>query len=69
MPPPVSSEDRFAAGSTVDELGRIQPGSAGAADMSAFREDHAGAAKVISHALKALVIGKTAVKKASPTHC
>ena len=69
MPPPVSSEDRFAAGSSVDELGRIQHGSVGAADMSVFREDRAGAAKVVSRALKALVTGKTVVKKASPTQC
>ncbi|KAN0135253.1 hypothetical protein V8E53_006818 [Lactarius tabidus] len=69
MPPPVSSEDRFAAGSSVDELGRIQRGSVGAADMSGFREDRAGAAKVVSRALKALVTGKPVVKKASPTHC
>jgi serine/threonine-protein kinase GIN4 len=69
MPPPVSSEDRFAAGSSVDELGRIQRGSVDAADMSGFREDRAGAAKVVSRALKALVTGKPVVKKASPTHC
>jgi serine/threonine-protein kinase GIN4 len=68
MPPPVSSEDRFAAGSSVDELGRIQRGSVGAADASGFREDRAGAAKVVSRALKALT-GKTVVKKASPTDC
>jgi len=67
MPPPVSSEDRF-AGSSVDELGRIQPGSFDA-DTSGLREDRAGAAKVVSRAFKALVTGKTVAKKASPTHC
>jgi serine/threonine-protein kinase GIN4 len=71
MPPPVSSEDKF-AGSSVDELGRIQPeNSVGAADISGLREDRdrAGAAKVVSRALKALVTGKTVVKKASPAPC
>ena len=66
MPPPVSSQDRFAGGS-VDELGRIQPGSMGVESLG-LREDRAGAAKVVSRALKALVTGKTVVKKATPTH-
>jgi hypothetical protein len=61
MPPPVSSEDRF-AGSSVDELGRIQPGIIDA-DTSGLREDRAGAARVVSRAFKALVTGKTVVKK------
>ncbi|KAF8262824.1 hypothetical protein EI94DRAFT_655407 [Lactarius quietus] len=70
MPPPVSSEDKF-AGSSVDELGRMHPESMGTADASGLREDRdrAGAAKVVSRALKALVTGKTVVKKASPTPC
>ena len=67
MPPPVSSEDKF-AGASVDELGRIQPASM-VVDTSGLREDRAGAAKVVSRALKALVTGKTVAKKASPTHC
>jgi serine/threonine-protein kinase GIN4 len=65
MPPPVSSEDKF-AGASADELGRIQPGSVGV-DTYGFREDRAGAAKVVSRALKALVTGKPVVKKASRT--
>ena len=52
MPPPVSSEDRRFAGSSVDELGRIQPGSVDA-DTSGLREDRAGAARVVSRAFKA----------------
>ena len=67
MPPPVSSEDRRFTGSSVDELGRIQPGSIDA-DTSGLREVRAGAARVVSRAFKALVTGKTVMKKASPTH-
>ena len=66
MPLPVSSEDRRFAGS-VDELGRIQPGSIDA-DTCGLREDRAGAARVVSRAFKALVTGKTVMKNASPTH-
>ena len=68
MPPPVSSEERRFAGSSVDELGDIQPGNVDA-DTSGLREDRAGAARVVSRAFKALVAGKTVTKKASPTHC
>ena len=64
--PPVSSEDRF-GGSSVDELGRIQPSSIDA-DTCGLREDRAGAARVVSRAFKALVTGKTVMKKVSPTH-
>ena len=67
IPPPVSSEDRRFAGFGVDELGRIHPGSIDA-ETSGLREDRAGAARVVSRAFKALVTGKTAMKKASPTH-
>ena len=67
MPPPVSSEDRRFAGSSVDELGRIQPGGIDA-DTCGLREDRAGAARVVSRAFKALVTGKTVMKKVSPTH-
>ena len=61
MPPPVSSEDKF-TGPSVDELGMIQPDSTGV-DTSGLREDRAGAANAVSRALKALVTGKTVVKK------
>ncbi|KAH9053998.1 hypothetical protein EDB83DRAFT_2225678, partial [Lactarius deliciosus] len=63
MPPPVSSEDKF-AGTSVDELGVMQPGSTGV-DTSGVREDRAGASNVVGRALKALVAGKTVVKKPS----
>jgi hypothetical protein len=63
MLPPVS---RF-AGSSVDELGRIQHGSIDA-DTSGLREDRAGGARVVSRPFKALVTRKTVMKKASPTH-
>ncbi|KAH9018435.1 hypothetical protein EDB85DRAFT_617178 [Lactarius pseudohatsudake] len=63
MPPPVSSEDKFAEIS-VDELGVMQPGSTGV-DTSGLREDRAGASNVVGRALKALVAGKTVVKKPS----
>ena len=58
MPPPVSSEDRRFAGSSVDELGWIQPGSIDA-DTCGLREDRACAGRVVSRAFKALVTGKT----------
>ena len=66
MPPPVSSDDKF-SGASVDELGRIQPDSMGI-ETSGLREDRAGAGKVVSRALKALVAGKTVVKTGSRTH-
>ncbi|KAI9443636.1 hypothetical protein H4582DRAFT_1807883, partial [Lactarius indigo] len=62
MPPPVSSEDKF-AGTDVDELGMMQPGSTGT--DSSNRDDRAGASNVVGRALKALVTGKTVVKKPS----
>ena len=55
MPLPVSSEDRF-VGSSVDELGKIQPSSIDA-DTCGLWEDRAGAARVVSRAFKALVTG------------
>jgi len=65
MPPPVSSEDKFMALST-DELGGVLSDTVNI-DGSGLREDRAGAARVVSRALKALVTGKTVVKKASRT--
>lgn len=65
MPPPVSSKDRFMA-SSAEELGVMLSRSA-KVDYPDLREDRAGAAKVVSRALKALVTGKTAAKKASRT--
>ncbi|KAI0291220.1 hypothetical protein B0F90DRAFT_389811 [Multifurca ochricompacta] len=75
MPPPVSSEDRFmtmmTASNVVDELGVMTQSAAGSGGVvhvdsdSTGREDRAGTAKTVSRALKALVTGKTVVKKAS----
>lgn len=57
MPPPVSSEDTFMTGPDEPDVN---------VDGPVLCEDHAGAAKVVSRALKALVAGKV-VKKASRT--
>ena len=65
MPPPVSSEDRRFTGSSVDELGRIHPSNIDV-DTCGLREDRAGAARVVSRAFKALVTGKTVMKKHRP---
>ncbi|KAH9997420.1 hypothetical protein BJV74DRAFT_883424 [Russula compacta] len=65
MPPPVSSKDKFMTSSAV-ELGVMLSYSANV-DYPDLREDRAGAAKVVSRALKALVTGKTAAKKVSRT--
>jgi serine/threonine-protein kinase GIN4 len=64
MPPPVSSEDKFMT-SSADELGVLL--SSNALDVSGLQEDRTGTAKTVSRALKALVTGKTGVKKASRT--
>jgi serine/threonine-protein kinase GIN4 len=63
MPPPVSSEDKFMTW-TPDELD-IMSSDYVNVDGPGLCEDHAGAAKAVSRALKALVTGKTVVKKAS----
>ena len=65
MPPPVSSEDKFMTW-TPGELGII-PSDHANVDGHGFCEDHAGAAKAVSRALKALVTGKAVAKKASRT--
>jgi serine/threonine-protein kinase GIN4 len=65
MPPPVSSEDKFMTW-TPDELGVMSSDHANV-DGPGLCEDHAGAAKAVSRALKALVTGKAVVKKASRT--
>lgn len=62
MPPPVSSEDKFLTW-TPGELGVMSSDHVNVDGP----EDHAGAAKAVSRALKALVTGKTVVKKASRT--
>jgi hypothetical protein len=65
MPPPVSSEDKIMTW-TPDELGII-PFDHANVDGPGHCEEHAGAAKAVSRALKALVTGKAVVKKASRT--
>jgi serine/threonine-protein kinase GIN4 len=65
MPPPVSSEDKFMTW-TPGELGVMSSDLANV-DGPGLCEDHAGAAKAVSRALKALVTGKAVVKKASRT--
>jgi serine/threonine-protein kinase GIN4 len=65
MPPPVSSEDKFMTW-TPDELGVMSSDHVDV-DGPGLSEDHAGAAKAVSRALKALVTGKAVVKKASRT--
>lgn len=65
MPPPVSSEDKFMT-SSADELGVLLSSNA-TLDVSGLQEDRTGTAKTVSRALKALVTGKTGVKKASRT--
>jgi len=64
MPPPVSSEDTFMTW-TPDELGVMSDQVN--VDGPGLCEDHPGAAKAVSRALKALVTGKAVVKKASRT--
>ena len=64
MPPPVSSEDKFMTWSP-DE--RVTSSDHVNVDAPGLCEDHAGAAKAVSRALKALVTGKAVVKKASRT--
>jgi serine/threonine-protein kinase GIN4 len=65
MPPPVSSEDKFMTW-TPDELAVTSSDHVNV-DGPGLGEDHAGAAKAVSRALKALVTGKVAVKKVSRT--
>ena len=65
MPPPVSSEDIFMT-SSADELG-VLLSSNGNIDGSGLREDLTGTTKTVSRTLKALVTGKTGVKKAIHT--
>jgi serine/threonine-protein kinase GIN4 len=63
MPPPVSSEDKFMT-SSADEFGVMLSDNANV-DGAGLREDRASTAKAVSRALKAIVIGRTGVKKAS----
>jgi serine/threonine-protein kinase GIN4 len=65
MPPPVSSEDKFMTW-TPEELSVLSSNHVNV-DGPGLCEDHAGAAKAVSRALKALVTGKVVVKKASRT--
>jgi serine/threonine-protein kinase GIN4 len=65
MPPPVSSEDKFMTW-TSDELGIMSSDYVNVGGPG-LCEDHAGTAKAVSRALKALVTGKAVVKKASRT--
>ena len=65
MSPRVSSEDKFMTW-TPDELGVI-PSDHPNVDGPGLCEDHGGAAKAISRALKALVTGMAVIKKASRT--
>jgi serine/threonine-protein kinase GIN4 len=65
MPPPISSEDKFMT-SNADEHGVLLSSNASFGG-SGPREDRNGSAKTVSRALKALVTGKTGVKKASRT--
>jgi len=65
MPPPVSSEDKFMTW-TTDELD-VMPSDYVNVDDPGLHEDHAGAPKSVSRALKALVTGKAVVRKTSRT--
>lgn len=65
MPPPVSSEDKFMTWAP-DELDVLSSDYVNV-DVPGLCEDHAGAAKAVSRALKSLVTGKVVVKKASRT--
>jgi serine/threonine-protein kinase GIN4 len=65
MPPPVSSEDKFMTW-TPEEVSVLSSNHVNV-DGPGLCEDHAGAAKAVSRALKALVTGKVVVKKVSRT--
>lgn len=65
MPPPVSSEDKFMTW-TSDELGVVSSDHVNV-NGPGLCEDHAGAARAVSRALKALVTGKAVVKNTSRT--